>query len=45
MKNEIIFYSPSELAEHIEDSIDQENETFWINQYQSVLMNNILNLK
>jgi hypothetical protein len=45
MKNEIILYRPNELAEHIEVSIDQEKETVWLNQYQSALLNNILNLK
>lgn len=34
MKNEIIFYRPDELAEHIEVRIDEENETVWLNQYQ-----------
>lgn len=34
MKDEIIFYRPDELAEHIEVRIDEENETVWLNQYQ-----------
>ena len=45
MKNKIILYRPNEQAEHIEVIINQENETIWFNQYQFVLLNNILNLK
>jgi hypothetical protein len=35
MKNEIILYRPDEVAKHIEARIDEENETVWLNQYQS----------
>jgi hypothetical protein len=34
MKNEIIFYRPNELAEHIEVRIDEEKETIWLTQKQ-----------
>ena len=34
MKNEIIFYQPGDLAEHIEVRIDEENETFWLSLKQ-----------
>jgi hypothetical protein len=34
MKNEIILYSPDELAEHIEVRIDEETETIWLTQQQ-----------
>jgi hypothetical protein len=36
MKNEIIIYSPNEIAEHIEVRI--ENETVWLNQAQMAML-------
>ena len=36
MKNEIILYSPDELAEHIEVRIDEE--TVWLSQEQMALL-------
>jgi hypothetical protein len=36
MKNEIIIYSPNEIAEHIEVRI--ENETVWLNQTQMAML-------
>jgi hypothetical protein len=34
MKNEIIFYHPDELSQHIEVRMDEEKETFWLTQEQ-----------
>jgi len=36
MKNEIILYTPNEIAEHIEVRIDEE--TVWLNQEQMSLL-------
>jgi hypothetical protein len=34
MKDEIILYTPDELAEHIEARVDVDKETFWLTQQQ-----------
>ncbi|HAC16251.1 MAG TPA: hypothetical protein DCE78_09975 [Bacteroidetes bacterium] len=34
MKNEIILYTPNELAEHVEVRVDEKKETFWLTQEQ-----------
>jgi hypothetical protein len=34
MKDEIILYTPDELAEHIEVRVDVDKETFWLTQQQ-----------
>lgn len=34
MKDEIVLYSPDELAEHIEVRLDEDNETLWLTQEQ-----------
>ena len=34
MKNEIIFYHPDELSQHIEVRMDERNETFWLSLNQ-----------
>jgi hypothetical protein len=34
MKDEIILYTPNEVAEHIAVRIDEENDTVWLNRQQ-----------